>query len=474
MVYTMNIVEALGSAALIICFVIATLYQVLYVVYYLAGLRSVNRNGNVVKSSTARKGVSILVSMKGEPMDKIEALIKNFINSELSKYGELIIVSHDDYNDYVKIREVVDKTRGGVDNVILMWREGGKGFKAGAINAALWLARYDYILVIDIDSVFNSDFVFQAIDLLEKNAEFVAVTSRWRGLNRETTVSETLWYVMEFEVNTLYRGRYSLGLPVFTLGAGTVYRRDYVREVLKGWSEDNIVEDIDAGLRIIMGGRRTAFLDDHVVLVEVTNRLSSLKIQQERWVYGALYTFKKYLRRLFLSPINPLVKLELSLYLNQYLSSALFFLGVLVSSIISVIYGKDLVLEHLPFATAWFISFTLFSLCLAHVIHSYTRNVWKTIVILGRSGVIHNYLSHTILKSIMRFLLGYPLEFRRTPKGEFEKKLVSKPLSEYILASLFTILTIALLIRRLVIVTGFTFMFALTYVYLNVRREKWL
>lgn len=470
----MSIFENAGLALVVVCFAIPTLYQILYSFYYIAGLNYGKKHTLGFNNELRKIGVSIIVSMKNEPLDKIETLVKNFINSRLSTYGELIAVSHDDYDYYLKIKEVVDKAKGSASNVILMWREGGKGFKAGAINAALWLARNDYVFVVDIDSSFSEDLVYRALDLMERDPKIVAVTSRWRGLNCDTKVSEALWFIMEFEVNSLYRGRYALSLPVFTLGAGTLYRRDYMRNVLKGWSEDNIVEDIDAGLRIILNGHKTAYLDDQVILVEVTRKISSLKIQQERWAYGALYTFKKYFFRLLASSINPFVKLELSLYLNQYLASALFFIGVVAMSALSIILRRDLVISNIHLISSWFISFALFSLCLAHVVYSSTRDVWKTLVVLGRAGVIHNYLSFVFIKSTLRCLLGLRLEFKRTPKGEFEKKLLSKPLTEPVLATFFLVLTVVLLMHGLIFVAGFPLMFTLTYVYPYVRRSNGL
>lgn len=467
----MSIIEIASTITIALCFIVPTIYQTLYSIYYVAGLRRYKtyRDPGCGRSEA---GVSIIVSMKNEPLDKVETLVKNFLSSKLSAHGELIAVSHDDYDYYLKIKEVVDRAKGSATNVILMWREGGRGYKAGAINAALWLARNDYVFVVDIDSVFKEDFIYRAVDLLENDPKLVAVTSRWRGLNCDTRVAEALWYIMEFEVNTLYRGRNTLGLPVFTLGAGTVYRRDFMRHVLKGWSEDNIVEDIDAGLRIMMSGYKTAYIDDQEILVEVTRKISSLKIQQERWVYGAIYTFKKYLTRLLRSPLNPFVKLELSLYLNQYLASALFFIGVIFISIFSIATGKDLVAKNFYLFIVWAASFTVFSACLAHVIYSSTRNLWKTLVILGRAGIIHNYLSYVFLKSATRCLLGLRLEFRRTPKGEFERRLIAKPTSEAFLVALFITLSFILITYKMIYAAGLSLMYALTYVYPYLRGRE--
>lgn len=469
----MDLINVTLTLILVFTFTPSIVYSILYVIYYTASIRGRAVKGlDDRKNGFSNKGLSIVIPFKNEPFEIIERTLSSIHKWGIKDKVEIILCSADDYQRYLEVKKIIDSWVDKGLNIVSIWLGKHSINKAYALNTALWVSRFDYVLVLDVDTVMPEDFLYDAIRIMDNDPNVVAVTARWRGFNRDSLLADVLYYATEFEVDTLYRGRRILNLPILALGTGTVYRTDFLKQSLKGWSVDNIVEDIDLGCKILCLGKRTEYLDKYVALIENPRRFSSLKTQQERWSYGSFYTFKKFFRKILASRLNPVAKVELLMYLNQYFPSISLFTGSILLATLSIVLRLDVLKIGLAFLASWFISLIVYSTCIAHRIYINERNLWRTLIYMGRLSVIHNLITPSLIKGFFKSLLGFKLQFKRTPKGSFEDRSLVRNKAELIVLSIFVSLTSVLLALGLIYTATLSSLFTLSYLHPVVKR--WL
>ncbi len=89
------------------------------------------------------------------------------------------------------------------------------------------------MLVIDVDSEVDPPLFPRRAATLAKGGDVAAVVSRWRGgRNFDTLVSQAVSASMDFTVDCLWGGgRQALGLPLYVIGSGTLFRADVLRKL---------------------------------------------------------------------------------------------------------------------------------------------------------------------------------------------------------------------------------------------------
>jgi cellulose synthase/poly-beta-1,6-N-acetylglucosamine synthase-like glycosyltransferase len=204
-------------------------------------------------------------------------------------------------------------------NVWLIRKDNGG--KADAVNAAVNLARFRYVLVTDADSVFEPGAVHEAMAMIGFSAKTqVGVGGMVRVRNGMAVEEGRLigsklprsllgqFQVVEYMgAMTGSRAGWNLlnGVPVLS-GAFSIWRRDVVLE-LGGMTRDTTHEDIEFTFRVHEHFRRRrepyliSTLPDSVVWTEAPHRWRDLYQQRKRWQRVVLECVWRY-RRMIANP----------------------------------------------------------------------------------------------------------------------------------------------------------------------------
>jgi cellulose synthase/poly-beta-1,6-N-acetylglucosamine synthase-like glycosyltransferase len=106
----------------------------------------------------------------------------------------------------------------------------------------------------------------------------------------------TRWFTSEYSVwfDQLLPGLQSLDVAIPLGGTSNHFITQRLRD-LGGWNAYNVTEDADLGLRIFLGGWKTAVLDT-TTYEEATSRYGNWIRQRSRWVKGYMQTYLFHMR----------------------------------------------------------------------------------------------------------------------------------------------------------------------------------
>lgn len=272
--------------------------------------------------STLRLPVSIIVPARNEEewiIDSLKSLIRlNYPEFEiivvndgstdrtLSKLNELLdfrpvdtmYIKH--YKDG-KLREIL-KSR-TYPNITVIDKEPGKK-KAGAANAGLNMAKYNYICVVDSDTILERNALLKVMAQIDKEpAKIIGAGSYFGlvngfkikdGMIMEHSLScnpviayQNIEYIRSFIGNRLAWSKYN-AMPIVSGGFG-VWRKDIVYE-LGGFSAEFTCEDIEFTFRAHDYLAKNKEKDYKIIMLpyiagwtEGPSNIRSLIIQRNRW-----------------------------------------------------------------------------------------------------------------------------------------------------------------------------------------------
>lgn len=178
--------------------------------------------------------------------------------------------------------------------------EGVKGFKAGALNAALWLSdsEAEFVAVIDSDYQVEPFWLRRALPYFA--ASKVALV---QGPQDYRDGRASIFKRMCFEE---YSGFFRIGMiernehdAIIQHGTMTIVRRSALEEV-GGWSSWCITEDTELGLKLFEAGYGAAYIPQSMGKGLTPDTLGAFMTQRYRWVYGAMQIMKRHAGAVFL------------------------------------------------------------------------------------------------------------------------------------------------------------------------------
>ena len=204
-------------------------------------------------------------------------------------------------------------------DVVYIHRDNREGFKAGALENGLSLAKGDLIAVFDADFVPDPDFLRRTVRFFS-NEKIGMVQVRWGHLNREfsmLTQAQAMMLDGHFIIEHTARNR--SGRFFNFNGTAGVWRRQAILDA-GGWQHDTLTEDVDLSYRSQLKGWQFIYLPEVVSPAEVPVEMNAFKSQQHRWAKGSIQTAKKLLPAIFKSDLPWSVKIEAFFHLTNNLA----------------------------------------------------------------------------------------------------------------------------------------------------------
>jgi cellulose synthase/poly-beta-1,6-N-acetylglucosamine synthase-like glycosyltransferase len=458
--------DLIGLLAVVITFIPQTLFYISHTLFFNISKRFKNSFETIEENY---KSVSFIVPVRKEPLEYVEKLLEYVEGFKLPQY-EVIIVSDDDEIVKEELFKKLHEWRSKGFNAWLIWRRRPIGFKSGALNTGLYASIGDYVFPLDVDCRPEKCLLGKSMGLMEKNPSVIGVVGRWEPLDLRERLSQAVGLTMKAMVEILFKGRSALGLSVFPLGTGTVFKSKPLKEELKGWDINRIQDDMEIGCRIIGKGYRIEYLDNCKAYVEVPSTYKSLRIQQSRWAYGATDVAISRFKNLMTSPQRLLGKIEALTFLLQYLPAMLAFLGTIMLATLSLVTRKDYIMKYYFVFATWVISQGLYGYALYSKINSVLNNRWDTIVNIGRNAAIAAALTPYLSWSVLKALLRLKITYKRTPKGVFERvESRARIPVEFITGSALFTVSIYLLLTGGVLTGLWVLLQSLGYLYVSYR-----
>lgn len=156
-----------------------------------------------------------------------------------------------------------------------------------SLMSAMRAGGYDYMAIIDADTVIQEDFCALMVGGLD---QYPVVQGALRSLNADTFVAG--WMAMQTAIHQRFTeyARDCLHLPGVLCGTGWGIRWSVLRCV--PCLSSTVTEDIEYTYRLLGSGFRVKYLPEIVVENEHTRDVRSLLRQMERWMRGSVQTWR--------------------------------------------------------------------------------------------------------------------------------------------------------------------------------------
>jgi cellulose synthase/poly-beta-1,6-N-acetylglucosamine synthase-like glycosyltransferase len=320
-----------------------------------------------------------------------------------------------------------DETQGIARACVERWRADGldihyvhrtnrKGFKAGALENGLALAKGELVAVFDADFVPEPDYLRRTVDFFT-DPRVGVVQARWGHLNREysaLTEAQSIFLDGHFVIEHSARSR--SGKFFNFNGTAGIWRREAIVSG-GGWEHDTLTEDLDLSYRAQLQGWRFVFLPDVVTPAELPVDMNAFKAQQHRWAKGAVQTALKLLPTVWRANLPGQVKREAFFHLTANVAYLLMIpLAILlpITVVVRVSHGWiEVLLLDIPFFAAATVSVATFYVASQAEIG---KTWWERLRYLPFVLSLGIGLSVNNARAVVEALMGYETGFTRTPK----------------------------------------------------------
>jgi cellulose synthase/poly-beta-1,6-N-acetylglucosamine synthase-like glycosyltransferase len=313
-------------------------------------------------------------------------------------------------------RAKVDRLRlAGID-ITYLHRDNRQGYKAGALQEGLKVARGELVAVFDADFVPSKDFLLRSVDYFT-DPRIGMVQVRWEHLNRDyshLTQAQAIFLDGHFVIEHTARNR--SGRFFNFNGTAGVWRRSTIEDA-GGWQHDTLTEDLDLSYRAQLKGWKFVYLPDVVSPAEVPVEMNAFKSQQHRWAKGSIQTARKLLPRILESDLPRHVKVEAFFHLTANFTYPLMILLTVLMPVSMVIRFKhgwyEVLMLDLPFFWTATMSVVMFYIASQREIG---MPWWQRIKYLPFIMALGIGMCVNQSKAVIEAMVGYETGFTRTPK----------------------------------------------------------
>ncbi len=310
--------------------------------------------------------------------------------------------------------------------VTYIHRDNRVGYKAGALEAGLKVAKGDYIAIFDADFVPPKDILHNVIDFFTDD-QIGCVQVRWDHLNRDAsllTKSQAIFLDGHFVIEHTARNR--SGRFMHFNGTAGVWRRSTIGDA-GGWQHDTVTEDLDLSYRAQVKGWQFIYLPQFCAPAELPPEMIGFKQQAHRWTKGSMQTCIKLLPGILKSKhLSRRIKSEAFFHLtNTVVYPMMVLLTIMMYP--AFIYA-DGPIKHYTWSNSLFtVSLFVLATCSASTFFVFAQKElfgkqagWKSFIYqpflmaLGIGVSINN--AKAVIDAIWTAINRKPSEFVRTPK----------------------------------------------------------
>jgi cellulose synthase/poly-beta-1,6-N-acetylglucosamine synthase-like glycosyltransferase len=291
------------------------------------------------------------------------------------------------------------------------------GFKAGALEAGLKVAKGEFVAVFDADFVIPPDFLMKTIHHFT-DPRIGMVQTRWSYLNRYyNLLTEVQAMLLDGHFILEHNARYRSGLLFNFNGTAGILRKAMIEDS-GGWEHDTLTEDSDLSYRAQVKGWKFAYAPEVECPSELPFDMHGFQVQQSRWAKGLTQVAIKLLRRIMTADLPWRVKLEAFTHLTPNITYPLMIVVtamMLPVMIVRFYVGwQQLLIVDFPLLMATFLSVVLFYV---YAQYERDRRSWPRAVlmmpVLLAAGATLTVINS---KAVIEALLGIKSSFVRTPK----------------------------------------------------------
>jgi cellulose synthase/poly-beta-1,6-N-acetylglucosamine synthase-like glycosyltransferase len=297
------------------------------------------------------------------------------------------------------------------------------GFKAGALDKGLKVAKGEFIAIFDADFVPDPDFLKRTVPYFLVNDKLAVVQARWGHLNPDYSLLTRIQAVMlDGHFILEHGGRNRAGCFFNFNGTAGLWRATAIPDA-GGWQHDTLTEDLDLSYRAQLKGWQFLFVPQVVAPAELPVEMNSFKSQQHRWAKGSIQTCKKNLPQILQADLPFKVKFEAFFHLTAN------FNYVLMLALSLLMFPAMIVRYEMGYAEWLIIDLPAFFLATFSVANFYSFSqyeaypqTWKSklkylpaVMAVGIGLTVNN------LRAVLEAALGQESEFKRTPKYGVQK-----------------------------------------------------
>jgi len=326
-------------------------------------------------------------------------------------------------------REMVERYASGAmgmapQPIVYLHRTNRHGYKAGALDKGLDVAKGELVAIFDADFVPPPQWLMQVVHHFAEPG-IGMVQTRWTHLNRNYSfLTQVEAILLDGHFVLEHGGRSRAGVFFNFNGTAGMWRRQTISEA-GGWQHDTLTEDTDLSYRAQLVGWKFKYLQDVECPAELPIEMTAFKTQQARWAKGLIQTAKKILPQVMKSDAPWHTKLEAWYHLTANISYPLMIvLSVLLmpAMIIRSWQGYlQMLLIDFPLFMASTMSVSTFYMVSQKELfpHVWYKRIIYVPFLLALGGI---GLTITNTKAVMEALFGVKSAFARTPKYKVLKK----------------------------------------------------
>src|SRR5687768_5912409 len=328
----------------------------------------------------------------------------------------------DDSTDETRIvaeRAVMRNAATGIE-ISYLHRTDRTGYKAGALEAGMKVAKGEFIAILDADFIPSPDFLEKTVPYFGDD-RIALVQARWGHINQDYSLLTKIQSILLDAHFVLEHGaRNRAGMFFNFNGTAGIWRRTAITDA-GGWQHDTLTEDLDLSYRAQLRGWKFVFLPGLVAPAEVPVEMNSFKSQQHRWAKGSIQTCRKLLPSILRSKLPLGVKAEAFFHLTANFNYPLMcVLSVLLGPSMAIRYNMgwyEMLIIDVPLFFAATASVANFYMVCQRELHEDWITRAKYLPFLMSIGI---GLAVNNTRAVFEALFNQESEFARTPKYRIE------------------------------------------------------
>jgi glycosyltransferase involved in cell wall biosynthesis len=319
------------------------------------------------------------------------------------------------------VRAHVERLREQGIDAVYIHRTNRVGYKAGALDEGLKVAKGSLIAIFDADFVPQPEFVRSVVGHFQ-DPKVGMVQTRWGHMNRDaTSLTKVQALMLDGHHLVENRARFGAGLLFNFSGTGGMWRKDAIFDA-GGWEHDTLTEDLDLSYRAQLAGWRFIYREDVVSPSELPEDVSALRAQQYRWAKGTVQSARKLMRRVLTANLTVSQRIEAFFHMTPHFAYPLLvLLSVLLLPALVLMPATDtvtMIIVDLPLCAATTGSLAAFYMLAESAQGRPRRGALLRLPMLIALGTgLAPHLSKAVLEG-MQQMAG---EFVRTPKHGVKK-----------------------------------------------------